>query len=50
MHTSQTTQRGASTIGLIIILAVIGVGAYIGLQYIPQFIECGTVDTILSNI
>ncbi len=50
MHTSQTTQRGASTIGLIIILAIIGVGAYIGLQYIPQFIECGTVDNILSNI
>jgi len=50
MNTSQTTQRGASTIGIIIILAIIGVGAYIGLQYIPQFIECGTVDTILSNI
>ena len=50
MNTSQTTQRGASTIGLIIILAIIGVGAYIGLQYIPQFIECGTVDTILSNL
>ena len=50
MHTSQTTQRGASTIGLIIILAIIGVGAYIGLQYIPQYIERGTVDSILSNI
>lgn len=50
MHTSQSTQRGASAITLIIILAIIGAGTYIGLQYIPQYIECGTVDSILSNI
>jgi hypothetical protein len=50
MNTSQRTQRGASAITLIIILAVIGAGTYIGLQYIPQYIECGTVDSILSNI
>jgi hypothetical protein len=50
MHTSQKTQRGASAIALIIILAIIGAGTYIGLQYIPQYIEAGTVDSILSNI
>ena len=50
MNTSQRTQRGASAITLIIILAIIGAGTYIGLQYIPQYIECGTVDSILSNI
>ena len=50
MHTSQRTQRGASAIGIIIILAIIGAGAYIGLQYIPQYIEASTVDSILSNI
>jgi Tfp pilus assembly major pilin PilA len=50
MHTSQRTQRGASAIGLIIILTIIGAGTYIGLQYIPQYIEAGTVDSILSNI
>ena len=44
------TQRGASAISLIIILALIGAGTYIGLQYIPQYIEAGTVDSILSNI
>ncbi|MEN8206807.1 MAG: DUF4845 domain-containing protein [Pseudomonadota bacterium] len=44
------TQQGVSAIGLIIILAIIGAGAYIGLQYIPQYIECGTVDSILGNI
>ena len=50
MHTSQNTQRGASAISLIIILAIIGTGVFIGLQYIPQYIEAGTVDSILSSI
>jgi len=50
MHTSQRMQRGASAIVAIIILAIIGAGAYIGLQYIPQYIEAGTVDSILDNI
>ena len=50
MNTSQRMQRGASGIGLIIFLAIIGAGAYIGFQYLPQYIECGTVDSILSNI
>ena len=44
------TQRGASAISLIIILALIGAGTFIGLQYIPQYIEAGTVDSILGNI
>jgi len=50
MNTNQRMQRGASGIGLIIFLAIIGAGAYIGFQYLPQYIECGTVDSILSNI
>jgi len=50
MNSSQRTQHGASSIVVIIILAIIGAGAYIGLQYIPQYIEAGTVDSILSNI
>lgn len=50
MNTMHKTQQGVSAIGLIIILAIIGAGAYIGLQYIPQYIECGTVDSILGNI
>ncbi len=49
MH-MQSTQKGASAIGLIIILAILGFGIYVGLQYIPQFIESGTVDSILYNI
>ena len=50
MHSSQTRQHGASAITLILILTIIGAGVYIGFQYIPQYIEAGTVDSILENI
>jgi uncharacterized membrane protein len=50
MKTSFTTQRGASSIVLIIILALLGAGVYIGLQYLPQYIEAGTVDSILGSV
>jgi len=50
MHNGKNKQRGASAIGLIIILAILGVGAYIGFQYIPLFIETGTVDSVMSSI
>ena len=50
MDSIQKSQQGISAIGLIIILAIIGAGAYIGLQYIPQYIEAGTVDSILANL
>jgi len=46
----QRTQKGASVIGLIVMLAILGYGVYVGLQYIPQFIESGTVNSILDNI
>jgi uncharacterized membrane protein len=50
MKTSLTTQRGASSLILIIILALLGAGVYIGLQYLPQYIEAGTVDSILGSV
>ena len=50
MHTSQRTQHGASAITLIVILAIIGTGGFIVLQNITQYIEAGTVDSILSSI
>ena len=43
-------QKGASAIGLIVMLAILGYGIFIGLQYIPQFLESGTVDSILGSI
>jgi len=50
MNISQKTQRGGSAIIPIIILAIIGFSAYLGIQYLPQYIESITVDSILENI
>ncbi len=46
----QTRQQGVSAIGLIIILAIFGYVVFIGIQYVPQYIESKTVTTILDNI
>ena len=45
-----TQQRGGSTIGLLIILAIIGIAVFLGMQYIPQYMEAGKVDSILDSI
>ncbi|MGD8630281.1 MAG: DUF4845 domain-containing protein [Gammaproteobacteria bacterium] len=49
MKTSQRTQRGASSV-ILIILVLLGAGVYIGLQYLPQYIEAGSVDSILDSV
>jgi hypothetical protein len=46
----QRNQKGGSAIALIIVLAVFAYAVYVGLQYIPQRIESGTVDSILDSI
>jgi len=46
----QNTQRGGSGIQLIIILALLGYGVFVGLQYIPLRIESGTVQAVLDNL
>lgn len=43
-------QRGASAFGTVVILAIIAYGAFLGVQYIPQFIEAQTVDSILASL
>ena len=50
MNSIPRAQKGGSTISLIITLVIIGVGAFIGIQYIPQRIEAGTVGAILDEI
>jgi len=50
MSSSKKSQRGASAIGIIIILAILGAGAYIGFQYVPLLIEAGTVDSVLGTL
>jgi hypothetical protein len=47
---SMQTQRGGSAIGLIITLLVLGYGVFVGIQYVPQYIESNTVDTILDSL
>ncbi|MCW8928637.1 MAG: DUF4845 domain-containing protein [Gammaproteobacteria bacterium] len=44
------TQQGKSSVILIIILALIGVGVYVGLQYIPHKMEFSSVDSILNDV
>jgi len=43
-------QRGMSVIALIIVLAIIAGGVFFGIQYIPQYMEAGAVDSILESI
>ena len=46
----QSKQKGASAIVFIILLAIFGFAVYVGIQYVPQRIESGTVDSILDSI
>lgn len=50
MSITPRKQQGASPVVLLIILAIIGIGVFIGMQYIPQKMERGAVDTIMSDI
>lgn len=43
-------QRGKSVIGNLIVLALIAFGIWVGIQYIPQRLEAGTVRTILDQV
>jgi len=43
-------QRGASTLGTVVLLAVLGFGVFVGLQYIPQKIEDMSIDSVLDSI
>jgi len=46
----QDRQRGGSGIGLIIMLAIVGYGVFVGIQYVPQWIEFSTVKTVLDTV
>ena len=43
-------QRGASAIGTIIMLAILGYGVFVGFQYVPQAIESRSIDSILQTV
>ena len=44
------SQAGKSVIGNLIILAILAVGIFAAIQYVPQKIEAGTVNTILEQL
>jgi hypothetical protein len=50
MNKLPAQQKGASAIVTIIVLAVLGFAAYVGMQYVPQMIESKSIDSILSTI
>jgi len=50
MHNRPKQQQGISAIALLIVIAIIGFGVFVGLQYVPQYIESGSVDSILSSL
>ncbi len=50
MHYKPQAQRGGSTIVTLIILAIVGIGGYIGFQYVPQYMEAKEIDSILASV
>lgn len=50
MNTPRQRQRGASAVGTIILLAIVAYGVFVGIQYVPQLIESGSVHSVLNSI
>ena len=50
MNNLPLRQQGASAIGTVIMLAVLGYAVFIGFQYVPQAIESRSIDSILETI
>lgn len=47
---SSANQFGKSMIGNLLVLALIGLGVWVGIQFIPMKIEEGTMNTILDKV
>ncbi len=43
-------QTGGSLLGNIVLIAIFAYGVYLGIQYVPQFIESKTLDSMLDSI
>lgn len=50
MNRPRERQRGASLVGTVILLAVVAYAVYVGIQYVPQLIESGSVHSVLNSI
>ena len=47
---ARTMQKGGSGIGLFIFLAILAYGIFVGIQYVPQYIEFNAVRAILNDL
>jgi len=50
MNKLPAKQKGASAIGTIIILAVLGFAIFVGIQYVPQMIESKSIGSVLRTM
>lgn len=50
MRTHSNRQIGGSIIGNIFLLAVLAYVVFLGIQWVPQLLESGTVTSILNNV
>jgi hypothetical protein len=50
MNKPRERQRGASAVGTVILLAIVAYGVFVGIQYVPQLIESGSVHSVLNSI
>lgn len=50
MNSLPAQQKGASAIGTLIILLLVGYAVYVGIQYMPIMIESKSIDTMLNNV
>ncbi|HLF31256.1 MAG TPA: hypothetical protein VI566_09575 [Xanthomonadales bacterium] len=50
MSKIQKSQTGRSALGNVVTLAVAAYAVFIGIQYVPQLMESGTVDGVLDGI
>lgn len=50
INSSAMDQRGKSLIGNLLVLAIIGLGVWVGIQFIPMKIQQGTMNTILDKV
>ncbi len=50
MKQPRINQLGGSAIGNMVLIAVFAYGVYLGIQYVPQWIESRSLDSMLESI
>jgi len=50
MITTHGKQQGASKISNLLLLAILGFGIYLGIQYVPHYLEIKTLDAVLDSL